>query len=136
LRFDIFEGGDSPAQIGDIDVIEVEWMILQEDSYLLGLFLAILGETARLLSADGALDIVFCLSVSGEEQFQTDYLSLHLIVDMIDRVLEINGREIVIGQDLTLSHAGTVWDGALSMVYYWAKNPQVAEGLLKGKRVL
>lgn len=117
-------------------MIEVEWMILQEDSYLLGLFLAILGETARLLSADGALDIVFCLSVSGEEQFQTDYLSLHLIVDMIDRVLEINGREIVIGQDLTLSHAGTVWDGALSMVYYWAKNPQVAEGLLKGKRVL
>jgi hypothetical protein len=36
----------------------------------------------------------------------------------------------VIGQDLTLSHAGTVWDGALTMVYYWAKNPQVAQGLL------
>lgn len=41
---------------------------------------------------------------------------------MIDRVVEANGREISIAQDLTLSHAGTVWDGALTMVYFWNKN--------------
>lgn len=87
MRFNIFEGGDSPAQIRDVDVIEVQGMVLQEDAYFFGLFLAILGETAWLLPADSALDIILGLSMSREEQFQTNYFSLHLIVDMIDRVV-------------------------------------------------
>lgn len=41
---------------------------------------------------------------------------------MIDRVIEVNGKEITIGQDLSLSHAGTIWDGALCLVGYWNKN--------------
>ena len=41
---------------------------------------------------------------------------------MIDRNEEVNGKEISIAQDLSLSHAGTVWDGAIVMVYYWNKN--------------
>lgn len=55
---------------------------------------------------------------------------------MIDRVIEINDKEIYIGQDLTLSHAGTVWDGALTMVYYWNKNKNIAKDLLTNKNVL
>ena len=55
---------------------------------------------------------------------------------MIDRVIEVNSVEVAIGQDLTLSHAGTVWDGALTMVYYWDKNKQVAVDLLQGNNVL
>lgn len=45
----------------------------------------------------------------------------------------MNGKEIAIAQDLTLSHAGTVWDGALTMVYYWNKNTKIAEELLRDK---
>jgi len=45
---------------------------------------------------------------------------------MIDRVIEVNGKEVAIAQDLSLSHAGTVWDGALALVYYWNKNPEMA----------
>ena len=55
---------------------------------------------------------------------------------MIDRVVEVNEIEVAISQDLTLSHAGTVWDGALTMVYYWNKNKQTAFDLLQGKNVL
>ena len=55
---------------------------------------------------------------------------------MIDRVDNINGKKIRLAQDLSLSHAGTVWDGALVLVYYWNKNPQLANSLLNGKRVL
>lgn len=55
---------------------------------------------------------------------------------MIDRVVEVNSLEVAISQDLTLSHAGTVWDGALTMVYYWNKNKHIAEDLLQGKNVL
>jgi predicted nicotinamide N-methyase len=55
---------------------------------------------------------------------------------MIDRVLEINSKEIAISQDLTLSHAGTVWDGALTMAYYWNKNLEIANDFLLNKRVL
>jgi predicted nicotinamide N-methyase len=55
---------------------------------------------------------------------------------MIDRVEQANGKEIRIAQDLNLSHAGTVWDGAIVMLYYWNKHPDVTEGLFKGKRVL
>lgn len=55
---------------------------------------------------------------------------------MIDRVVEANGREISIAQDLTLSHAGTVWDGALTMVYFWNKNQAVAHDYLYQKTVL
>ena len=68
-------------------MIEVYRVILQKNAYLLGLFLSILGEIAWLLSADDALDIILGLSVSGEEQFQTDHFALHLIVDMNDRVI-------------------------------------------------
>lgn len=55
---------------------------------------------------------------------------------MIDRVVEVNSVEVAISQDLTLSHAGTVWDGALTMVYFWDKNKQMAVDLLQGKSVL
>jgi len=44
---------------------------------------------------------------------------------MIDRVEVINGKEISIAQDLSLSHAGTVWDGAIVLCYYWNKHPQI-----------
>lgn len=55
---------------------------------------------------------------------------------MIDRVEEINGKEIRVSQDLSLSHAGTVWDGAIVMVYYWNKNKEIPYNLFHGKRVL
>lgn len=55
---------------------------------------------------------------------------------MIDRVIEINEKEISVGQDLTLSHAGTVWDGALTMVYFWNKNKHIANDYLSSKTVL
>jgi len=55
---------------------------------------------------------------------------------MIDRVEVINGKEISIAQDLSLSHAGTVWDGAIVLCYYWNKHPQIPLELFKGKRVL
>lgn len=55
---------------------------------------------------------------------------------MLDRPLDINGKHIIISQDLSLSHAGTVWDGALTLVYYWEKNKSVAKQLIEHKRVL
>ena len=55
---------------------------------------------------------------------------------MIDRVEVVNGKQISIAQDLSLSHAGTVWDGAIVMVYYWNKNKHIPEELFKNKRVL
>jgi len=55
---------------------------------------------------------------------------------MLDRIVDANHHQISIAQDLSLSHAGTVWDGALTMVYYWNKNPAIAEHLLKDKNVL
>lgn len=45
---------------------------------------------------------------------------------MIDRVEEVNGKEICVSQDLSLSHAGTVWDGAIVMISYWDKNKEIA----------
>lgn len=55
---------------------------------------------------------------------------------MIDRVEEVNGKEICVSQDLSLSHAGTVWDGAIVMISYWNKNKEIAMELFAGKRVL
>ena len=55
---------------------------------------------------------------------------------MIDRVEEVNGREIRVAQDLSLSHAGTVWDGAIVMVYFWNKNRELADKWLRDRRVL
>ena len=55
---------------------------------------------------------------------------------MIDRIVEVNGKVIVITQDLSLSHAGTVWDGALTIVHFWNKHPQIAQQYLANKRVL
>lgn len=46
---------------------------------------------------------------------------------MLSRDAEINGKVISIQQDLSLSHAGTVWDGALTLGYYLDKNPEVAK---------
>jgi predicted nicotinamide N-methyase len=55
---------------------------------------------------------------------------------MIDREIIVNGKEYSIGQDLSLSHAGTVWDGALTLISYWDKNKEMAKKFLFGKRVL
>lgn len=41
---------------------------------------------------------------------------------MLSRVIEINNKTITVNQDLSLSHAGTVWDGALVLAYYLHKN--------------
>jgi predicted nicotinamide N-methyase len=42
----------------------------------------------------------------------------------------------VIAQDLSLSHAGTVWDGALCLIAYWNKNVNIANEYLLDKNVL
>lgn len=55
---------------------------------------------------------------------------------MIDRIEQVNGKQICVSQDLSLSHAGTVWDGAIVMISYWNKNKDVALELFAGKRVL
>lgn len=47
-----------------------------------------------------------------------------------------NGKSVKISQDLSLSHAGTVWDGALCQIAYLNKNPKVAEEYITGKNVL
>ncbi len=41
-----------------------------------------------------------------------------------------------ISQDLSLSHAGTVWDGAIVMSYFFNKNQVVANQFFQGKKVL
>ncbi len=41
---------------------------------------------------------------------------------MLSKDIDIQGKTISIEQDLSLSHAGTVWDGALVLAYYLAKN--------------
>lgn len=37
---------------------------------------------------------------------------------------------------MSLSHAGTVWDGALCQIAYLNKNPEVAEEYVQHKNVL
>ncbi len=59
-----------------------------------------------------------------------------IYIVMIDRIEEVNNKEICIAQDLSLSHAGTVWDGAIVMLHYWNKNSQIPLTLFEGKRVL
>lgn len=39
FEFDVVKGGLGPAQIRDVDVIKVDGMFVEEDSYFLGLFL-------------------------------------------------------------------------------------------------
>jgi hypothetical protein len=46
---------------------------------------------------------------------------------MLDRVIEVNSKEIFIEQNLSLSHAGSVWDGALCLAAYWNKNKDIAK---------
>ena len=55
---------------------------------------------------------------------------------MLNRQIEINNKLIKIQQDLSLSHAGTVWDGALTLAYYFHKNPKIGEHFFKDKKVL
>lgn len=55
---------------------------------------------------------------------------------MLDRFISANGKEIVVSQDLSLSHAGTVWDGALCQIAYLNKNPEIANKFITDKRVL
>jgi hypothetical protein len=92
--------------------------------------------------------------VSSEEESDCSFVFLHVTIlisltykyndsylfdkleFMIDRVEEVNGKEIKVSQDLSLSHAGTVWDGAIVMAYFFNKNKHIPEGLFNGKRVL
>lgn len=55
---------------------------------------------------------------------------------MLSRSVDINGKTITVNQDLSLSHAGTVWDGALVLAYYLDKNRSVAHEYIEGKNVL
>ena len=55
---------------------------------------------------------------------------------MLDREVIVNNKAIKISQDLSLSHAGTVWDGALCQIAYLNKNLKVADEYIKDKNVL
>jgi methylase of polypeptide subunit release factors len=55
---------------------------------------------------------------------------------MIDREIQANHQIIAISQDLSLSHAGTVWDGALCQIAFLNKNYEVANEYLTNKNVL
>ena len=45
---------------------------------------------------------------------------------MLDREIQASDKKITIFQDLSLSHAGTVWDGALCQIAFWNKNKEIA----------
>lgn len=55
---------------------------------------------------------------------------------MLSRQIQIRDKIITIQQDLSLSHAGTVWDGALVLAYYLSKNEKLSYEYFKGKNVL
>jgi len=46
---------------------------------------------------------------------------------MLDRIIEVNNQQVFIQQNLALSHAGSVWDGALCLAAYWNKNRNIAK---------
>lgn len=50
---------------------------------------------------------------------------------MIDREIQVKDKIVKISQDLSLSHAGTVWDGALCQIAYLNKNPAVAKSYIE-----
>ena len=41
---------------------------------------------------------------------------------MIDREIQVKDKTLFISQNLSLSHAGTVWDGTLCQIAYLNKN--------------
>ncbi len=63
-------------------------------------------------------------------------LSYYITIFMLSKTITLRHKDIVIDQDLSLSHAGTVWDGALVLAYFWEQNEKLAELFLKGKNVL
>ena len=49
-------------------------------------------------------------------------LSYYITIFMLSKTITLRHKDIVIDQDLSLSHAGTVWDGALVLAYFWEQN--------------
>ena len=55
---------------------------------------------------------------------------------MLERTVEVANQQIKVKQRLDLSHAGTVWDGALILISYLDYNTEKASTMLKGKTIL
>jgi hypothetical protein len=52
---------------------------------------------------------------------------------MLDRVISANGKEIIVSQDLSLSHAGTVWDGGIVPDCVSEQNPEIANKFITAR---
>ena len=55
---------------------------------------------------------------------------------MLEREEYINNKCLKVKQDLSLSHAGTVWDGALVLAYYLQKNQEFSQRFLSGRSII
>ncbi len=55
---------------------------------------------------------------------------------MLPRIIECGKEEIVVHQNLSLSHAGSVWDGSLILIAYLNKQAHLSDQLFKNRTVL
>lgn len=58
--------------------MKIDWIISEEDSYLLSLFLPEFSQNPWLLAANSCLQVVLSLSVASEEKFQGYNVLFHL----------------------------------------------------------
>ena len=77
LGFYVVEGGNGAAQIGDVDVVEMAFLVVEVGAYFLSLLVAEGREGAGLVSADNTFVVVLGLAVPGEEQSDSCKLVFH-----------------------------------------------------------
>ena len=77
LGFYVVESGNGAAQIGDVDVVEMAFLVVEMGAYLLSLLVAERGEGAGLVSTYNTFMVVLGLAVPGEEQSDSCMLAFH-----------------------------------------------------------